>query len=106
MKTQKTLVTLLVLSNLMLVIADEWDTDDSFAVLEDFALGYASASCEKDPECNKMMGSGYVFGLFVFIVMCLCGCIPEETEEEMYRRERQEPSRWLGFGLGYALGSE
>ena len=106
MKSQNALFTLLVLSNSMLVMADEWDSDDSFAVLEDFALGYATASCEKDPECKKAMAPGIIIALFISIMMCLCGCIPEETDEEGYRRERQEPSRWLGFGLGYALGSE
>ena len=106
MESQRTLFTLFALSNLMLVMADEWDSDDSFAVLEDFALGYASASCEKDPECKKAMAPGIIIALFISIIMCLCGCIPEETYEEKYRREKQDPSTLLGFALGYALGSE
>jgi hypothetical protein len=106
MKSQNALFTLLVLTNSILVLADEWDSDDSLAVLEDFALGYATASCEKDPECKKAMAPGIIIGLFIFIIMCLCGCIPKETDEEMYRRERQESSGWLGLVLGYALGCE
>ena len=109
MKSQKIFLALLMLSKSLSVLADEWSSDDDSAA-EDFALamlsGYALASYEEGSECNKMMGPIFVIGLFILVVMCSCGCIPEETYEEKYRRERRGPSTLLGFALGYALGSE